>query len=39
MLDGDDDVSLHQGIELFLEVLEITHIPSGSEHGVTTKRM
>jgi len=39
MLKGDADESLHQGIELLLEVLEITHIPSGSEHGVTTKWM
>jgi hypothetical protein len=39
MLGDEEDESLHQSIELLLEVLEITHIPSGSEHSVTTKRM
>jgi len=39
MLKGDTDESLHQGIELLLEVLEITHISSGSKHSVTTKWM
>ena len=39
MLEENADDSLHQGIELFLKVLEITHIPGGSEYGVTTERM
>lgn len=39
MLGFKEDESLHQSIELLLEVLEITHISSGSEHSVTTKRM
>jgi hypothetical protein len=39
MLGRQRDGSLHQGIQLLLQKLEITHIPSGSEHGVTTKRM
>ena len=36
---GEEDWSLHQGIELLLEVLEITHVTGSSEYGMTTKRM
>jgi hypothetical protein len=36
---GEEEGSLHQGIELLLEVLEITHITGSSEHSVTAKRM
>jgi hypothetical protein len=39
MLGFKEDESLHQGIELLLEVLEITHVTGSSEHSVTTKRM
>jgi hypothetical protein len=39
MLGDEEDESLHQSIELLLEVLEITHITGSSEHGMASKRM